>query len=83
MNGWTWAWITWVVLAIGGFLALEIPAIIRKNNSDTDPDTLSDHLTRWFAVKTRKGRISWAVFASGLGVLVVWLGMHVITGQAV
>lgn len=83
MNGFTWAWIVWLVVTVGGFLALEIPAIIRRNDSEKDPDTLSDHLALWFSVKTRKGRITWAVFASALGALVAWLGMHIITGQAV
>ena len=83
MNGWTVGWITWLVLTVGGFLALEIPAIIRKNNSEKDPDTLSDHLVKWYKVNTHTGRWLWAGTASGLGVLVVWLAMHVITAQQV
>jgi hypothetical protein len=83
MNGWTVGWITWLTLTIGSFLALEIPAIIRKNNSEKDPDTLSDHLALWFRVNTWKGRWIWTGVISAIGAIVVWLGLHIITGQAV
>ena len=76
MNGWTWAWIAWVV----AFLAIEIPAIIRKNDSARDPDSLSDHLVKWFHIRTKAGKITWSVFILG-GAL--WLWLHVLTEQAV
>ena len=76
MNGFTWAWIGWLVI----FAALEIPAIIRRNNSDTDPDTLSDHLVRWFHISTTGGKVAWSVFVLGGA---AWLWLHILTEQAV
>jgi len=76
MNGWTWAWIAWIV----AFAVIEIPAIIRRNDSHADPDTLSDHLVRWFHIRTTPGKIAWSVFILGGG---LWLWLHILTEQAV
>jgi hypothetical protein len=78
MNGWTWAWIVWILV----FAVVEIPAIIRKNRAgdDSDRDTLSDHLVSWFHIKTTAGKIAWSVFALGGG---LWLWLHILTEQAV
>jgi hypothetical protein len=76
MNGWTWLWVGWLI----AFASVEIPAIIRRNNSTDDPDTLSDHLVRWFHIRTTGGKIAWSVFALG-GAL--WLWLHILTEQAV
>lgn len=76
MNGWTWAWIAWVI----AFALVEIPAIIRRNNSKDDPDTLSDHLVRFFHIRTGWGKVAWSVFILGGA---AWLWLHVLTQQAV
>ena len=83
MNGFTWAWIGWLVVTIGSFGVLETLAVIRKNDSKQDPDTLSDHLVLWIKPTTRAGRIVWTAICVGLAVLVAWLYPHVLTEQAV
>lgn len=83
MSFWTIAWIAWLVLTIGGFIALEVVALVRKNDRDLDPDTLSDHLTKWFSVKTRTGRIVWTVVCIILAVVLAWLWPHILFNQTV
>ena len=63
MTGWTRLWITWVLVAIGGFFAIEIPAVL---NSEAG-DTLTEHVVQYVP-----GEPLVAVF----GGLVVWLSVH-------
>ena len=32
---WTTAWVVWLTLAIGGFLAIEVPALVNDSGGDT------------------------------------------------
>ena len=63
MTGWTRLWITWVLVAIGGFFAIETPAVL----NDEPGDTLTEHVVAWVP-----GEPLVAVF----GGLVVWLAVH-------
>lgn len=75
MNVWSWLWVAWLAL----FAAIEVPAILRKSPREK-PDTLSDHLARWFRIKTTAGKITWSVFILGLA---FWVWLHILTDQAV
>jgi len=39
-HGWTVAWLLWFVVVIGGFFAIEIPAVL----NDHGGDTLTEHI---------------------------------------
>lgn len=63
MKGWTRLWITWVVIVVGGFFAIEMPAVL----NDERGDTLTEHVVEYVP-----GEPLVAVF----GGLVVWLAVH-------
>ncbi len=70
MNGWTAAWIVWLV----AFFAIEVPAILDKQPGNT----LSEHFWRWFSIKD-KGR-GWRLRRTTLLALLAWLVAHFLTG---
>ena len=75
-NWYTFAWVTWIV----AFVVIEVAALFNKKRSDANPGTVSDHLARWFSVKTIPGRIVWLVVAGGF---FAWVLAHIATNQAV
>lgn len=65
---WKYAWFVWLVVVVGGFLAIEIPAIANKDGGDT----LTEHVqyvagTGWWAT---------ILIAGGLVGLFAWLMPH-------
>lgn len=70
MSGWTAAWAMW----IGMFAAIEAPAIFNK----TPGDTLSEHVRRWFA--TRSKPRAWRLRRLALLFFLVWLAVHFFLG---
>lgn len=66
MNGWTVAWIFWILM----FFAIEIPALRDKNPGDT----LTEHLRSWFSTKNMsKG---WIFRRAILVVFLLWFAIH-------
>lgn len=70
MDLFTIAWISWIV----GFLVIEFWAIFRQDEGDT----LSEHLRKWFNVKTNHGRTVWLVVSFIF--FVVWFIPHIAFG---
>ena len=68
MSGWTWAWLVW----LAAFLIIEGAALIDKDRGDT----LSEHIWKWFNIKTR--RWHWRRWV--LAVFLVWLLVHMLGG---
>lgn len=66
MSAWTLAWLVWGA----AFAVIETIAI----RNDTDGDTLSEHLRRWFRTDTRPGRTVWLVASGGF---LAWFLVHV------
>lgn len=73
MSGWTVAWVTWLALVVGGFVAIEVPAIRNKQPGDT----LSEHLRKWFSTHTKRGKWFWLAACTGLAGLLLWLAVHI------
>ena len=48
-------WILWII----AFAVIEAWAIYYDRNNPEGPSTLSDHIRRWFRVKTFWGRTVW------------------------
>lgn len=61
-------WVGWLTLVVGGFFAIEIPALVNKDGGDT----LTEH------VQYVAGYGLWVVFliGDGLVALVAWLLPH-------
>lgn len=73
MDGYTVAWVGWLVM----FGVIEGAALLDKRKNDT----LSEHVWDWFAIKDKpKG---WKVRRGGLYVFLAWLVAHFVTGGAV
>ena len=77
--GWvfTGLWILWGVW----FLAVEVPAIVRKERGDT----LSEHVWSWFCLRSsKKGMSGWCYLRRFLFYAFwVWLSVHFLSGGAV
>jgi len=61
-------WITWLAIVVGGFFAIEIPALV----NDSGGDTLTEHVQYvsgygWWVV---------ALIGGGLTALLAWLVLH-------
>ena len=69
MTGWQRLWITWLLVAVGGFFAIEIPAVLNSEGGDTLTENVVAHVP---------GEPLVAVF----GGLVVWLSVHFATRYA-
>ena len=69
-NGWTTAWILWIVM----FFSIEVPALINRRMGDT----LSEHIWKWFSMKDKSDqwRIRRFCLLSGL----MWLVAHLLSG---
>lgn len=70
MDGYTVAWIMWIVM----FFAIEIPAVIDKDEGDT----LSEHIRKWFSI-SEKG-MGWRWRRIALLAFLSWLTLHLLTG---
>lgn len=70
----TIAWVLWIL----SFFVIEGVAIVkdRKDVGGSWPDTLSEHLRRWFRTDTNLGR---TVFMVSFGVFAAWFGIHITT----
>lgn len=64
MSNWSKFWIAWAVLTVGGFFAIEMPAVF----NDERGDTLTEHIVEYVPAE--------AVFFPVFGALVVWLLYH-------
>lgn len=71
MTGFTRAWIGWVA----AFAVIESAAITRSGRTGDDAGTMSAHLAHLFMVRTRVGRIVWAVTVASCAV-VLWSHIH-------
>lgn len=69
MNGWTVAWVLWLVM----FAVIEIPALLNKRSDDT----LSETIWAWF--KIRESR-QWNIRRFALAGFLVWLLVHMVAG---
>jgi hypothetical protein len=70
MSGWTVAWLLWGLM----FTVIEAPAILNR----TKGDTLSEHVWRWGAIKTKpKG---WQLRRFGLLTSLTYMLVHFLTG---
>lgn len=69
MNGWTVAWVLWLVM----FAVIEGAAILRKGKDDT----LSEHVWKWFQIRESR---QWNVRRWALAVFLVWLLVHFVAG---
>jgi hypothetical protein len=63
MKHWTKLWITWAVLAIGGFFVIEMPAVF----NDETGDTLTEHIVEY---------VPYEPLVAVFGGLVLWLAVH-------
>ena len=63
MTTWQRLWITWAVVVVGGFFAIEMPAVLNDEHNDTLTENVVAHVP---------GEPLVAVF----GALVVWLSVH-------
>ena len=70
MDGYTVAWIMWIVM----FLVIEGKAIIDKDRGDT----LSEHVWKWFGVKSKP--LGWKQRRWALAAFLGWLTTHLVTG---
>ena len=70
MSYWTIAWIVW----IAAFFVIETPALFNERKDET----LSQKIWNWFSVR-RKGR-AWRTRRGLLGVFLLWLSIHFLTG---
>ena len=61
-------WIGWVL----AFVLVETFAL----RNDMPGDTLSEHVTKWFSVRTKLGRTVFLVTWSGFA---VWFAVHILT----
>lgn len=59
-------WIMWM----GGFFAIEIPAILNNKRDDT----LSEHFRIWFHIKSKRGLLVW-IFV--FGPAAIWFAIHI------
>jgi len=64
MTKWTKLWILWAVLAVGGFFAIEMPAVL----NDEPDDTLTEHVVEYVPAE--------AVFFPVFGALAIWMLYH-------
>lgn len=71
-DGYTIAWLLWIL----AFFVIEVPAILNKRLGDT----LSEHVWRWFSVKSRS--TGWKIRRFSLLALLAWLSAHFLTGGA-
>jgi hypothetical protein len=64
-----WLWIGWIVVfgVVEGFAL----------HDDMPGHTLSEHVRKWFSVKTKLGR---TVFLVVFGGFVAWFSVHILTG---
>lgn len=71
----TIAWIIWIL----SFFVIEGVAIV-KDRKDTRsyswPDTLSEHIRRWFHTDSHLGRTVWMI---AFGIFAAWFGIHIAT----
>lgn len=63
----TLLWVAWILM----FVVVESVALAR----DMPGDTLSEHIRKWFSVKTAFGRSMFLFFFGGF---VVWFVFHII-----
>lgn len=63
MKSWTWFWLLWAALVVGGFFIIELPAVFNEEGGDT----LTEHIVTYVP-----GELVAALF----GALVVWLSVH-------
>lgn len=68
MDGWGWAWVAW----IGGFVMLEVPALLTRQPGAT----LSEHVWAWFHVNDSRHTVTTWVLRSVLLVFLAWLLLH-------
>lgn len=66
---WTGLWLIWIF----GFFAIEIPALLNKEEGDT----LTDHVRKWFST-TEKSKW-WIVRRIFLLTFLIWLIVHFFT----
>ena len=81
-TAWSWAWLAWLV----AFLAVEVPAALRKGRLDT----FSENVWEWFGTKAKKGILAvflltlaahlvterpgaWGIIVTGLPIVVIVL----------
>lgn len=70
-------WAVWGAL----FAVIEGAALYRDHTDPGSAGTLSEHLRKWFSVKTKLGRTAWLV-VSGV-FFVVWFIPHIAFGPHV
>lgn len=70
MSAYTIAWIAWMAI----FGVVEGLALFNKKPGDT----LSEHVWKWFAIKTGKRSDGWRRTILAMGLL--WLALHFLTG---
>ena len=77
MDVWGYLWLAWGVL----FVVIESVAIYNDNQETPNGQrSLSDHLRKWFATDTKRGRTAWLI-ASGL--FGAWFIVHIAVPGAV
>lgn len=70
MSGYTFAWLFWIAM----FATIEAAAIINRQPNDT----LSEHIWRWAATRTKP--TGWQVRRFALLAALAWLSTHLLTG---
>jgi len=69
MDGWTAAWVFWIV----GFFVIEMPAVFNKEEGDT----LTEHFVKWFSLKDKA--TGWVLRRAALVGGLAWLVAHFVT----
>lgn len=67
-RGWTIAWVAWFVVVLGGFFAIEIPAL----RNDSGGDTLTEHVQYVAGLSP----VWTVVIGAGLASFAIWFGPH-------
>lgn len=72
----TWAWIVWLVAALGGFAILETIALANRR----DGDTLSENIRRWLGIypPSPMKRFFLPAFVFGMVAFFVWFIPHIV-----
>jgi amino acid permease len=72
----SWAWITWIAVALTAFGVLEGVALANRRRGDT----LSENIRRWLGIDPprRSRRIGMAAFATLLVAFVGWFVPHIL-----
>lgn len=69
-------WVVWLVVTVGWFLAMELPAL----RSREPGDTLSEHFWSWLRVRDRRSTPLTVAGRVGLAAFLVWLAGHLSMG---